>query len=166
MILGGSVYMPNARVYIHDAGRLTFEIGKRRDADGYAARIGEMTVSRLVAKQVIFTGNDPRVFIQFAHYLTASEIEKFRDQLVQPELKKLEEKLEEFLEEQGGSSEPPLSEIFVVDDVIFLQNINHLTLRSALKVSSSDVGQIGDAGVIVLKANAEAGLHKGRFSLT
>ena len=73
VVLGGSVWMPDGKVYIHDAGRLTFEIGKRRDAgnpDGTDSpeRIGEMIISRLVADEVIFTGDDSRVFIQFAHY--------------------------------------------------------------------------------------------------
>ena len=62
------------KVYIDWTNRLTFEIGKRRDADNpdgteSPERVGEMIISRLVAKELIFTGNDPKVFIQFAHYL-------------------------------------------------------------------------------------------------
>ena len=111
VVLGGSVYMPDGKVYIHDAGRLTFEIGKRRD-DG---RIGEMIISRLVADEVIFTGDDPRVFIQFAHYLDASDIEKFRKQLVTTEFKKLSDRTR-----VSDGEDNRLSKIFVVDDVFFL----------------------------------------------
>ena len=86
VVLGGSVYMPQGKVYIDWTGRLTFEIGKRRDAinpDSTESpeRVGEMIMSRLVAKELIFTGNDPKVFIQFAHYLTASDIAELRKQL-------------------------------------------------------------------------------------
>ena len=97
VVLGASVHMPTGKVYIHDAGRLTFEIGKRRDAvnpsgSSSPERVGEMIISRLVANQVIFTGDDPRVFMQFAHYLSASEIAEFRKQLVNTEFKKLSDR--------------------------------------------------------------------------
>ena len=83
------------KVYIDWTGRLTFEIGKRRDAenpDGTDSpeRIGEMIMSRLVAKELIFTGNDPKVFIQFAHYLDANDIAEFRKQLIPYNLSQLD----------------------------------------------------------------------------
>ena len=61
-------------IYIHDAGRLIFEIGKNpanTDNDN-------MIISTLRAHALVFTGDDPRVFIQFAEGLTADEITKFR----------------------------------------------------------------------------------------
>ena len=159
VVLGGSVYMPNGRVYIHDAGRLTFEIGKRRHADGSPERIGEMIISRLVADQLIFTGasDDPRVFIQFAHYLTASDIEKFRNQLAQNELVKLDAAT-------NNSDGTPLSRIFLVDDVFYNQNINLRTRTNLLKVASSGSSGIQDVGYIGLRG---LGIHgfNGHFTL-
>ncbi len=156
VVLGSSVYMPNGKVYIHDAGRLTFEIGKRRDAP--STRIGEMIISRLVADQVIFTGYDPRVFIQFAHYLDASDIEKFRKQLVNTEFKKLSDRT--WVSDGEGNR---LSKIFVVERVFFLDNINFLTRSSVLRVSSSGPGGIQNVGVIALEDTG--GLRKGEFGL-
>ena len=64
------------KVYIHDAGKLTFEIGKSSS--------NQMMISSLRAHQLIFMGQAPKVYIQFAHYLTAEEIVKFREQLAPP----------------------------------------------------------------------------------
>ncbi len=62
------------KVYIHDAGRLIFEIGK----DPASAANDNMIISTLRAEELIFTGDNPRVFIQFATDLTEDEIKKFR----------------------------------------------------------------------------------------
>ena len=158
VVLGGSVYIPDGKVYIHDAGRLTFEIGKRRDADGSPERIGEMIISRLVADEVIFTGDDPRVFIQFAHYLSASDIEKFRKQLVTTEFKKLSDRTW-----VSDGEDNRLSKIFVVNDVFFRDNVNFLTRSAVMKVSSSGPGGNQDVGVIALEDTG--GLRKGEFGL-
>ena len=158
VVLGGSVYMPDGKVYIHDTGRLTFEIGKRRDASGSPERIGEMIISRLVADEVIFTGDDPRVFMQFAHYLSASEIAEFRKQLVTTEFKKLSDRT--WVSDGEGNR---LSKIFVVNDVFFRDNVSFLTRGSVLRVSSSGSGGIQDVGVIALEDTG--GLRKGEFGL-
>ncbi len=179
VILGGSVWMPNGKVYIHDAGRLTFEIGKRRDADGSPDRVGEMIISRLVADQVIFAGGDPRVSIQFAHYLTDSEMEKFRGQLrydrTRGELGQSPPSgnLYDIDATLVGLGEPALSEIFVVNDVFILQNSKLIQFSSStLNVWSSGLGRFQGygandvkVGVIALKTNENGGLIKGRFRI-
>ena len=179
VILGGSVWMSNGKVYIHDAGRLTFEIGKRRDADGSPDRVGEMIISRLVADQVIFAGGDPRVSIQFAHYLTDSEMEKFRGQLrydrTRGELGQSPPSgnLYDIDATLVGLGEPALSEIFVVNDVFILQNSKLIQFSSStLKVWSSGPGRFQGygandvkVGVIALKTNENGGLIKGRFRI-
>ncbi len=159
VVLGGSVYMPMGKVYVHDAGRLTFEIGKRRDAVGSPERIGEMIISRLVADELIFTGDDPKVFIQFAHYLTASDIEEFRKQLVTTEFKKLSDKTW-----VSDGEENRLSKILVVDRVLYRDNVNLLTRGSVLRVSSSGSGGIQDVGRIALED--APGLRKGELRLS
>ena len=156
VVLGGSVWMPNGKVYIHDAGRLTFEIGKRRDAP--STRIGEMTISRLVADQVIFTGDNPRVFMQFAHYLSASDIAKFRNQLAQNELFKLDAAT-------NKSDGTPLSRIFLVNDVFYNQNISLRTRTNLLKVASSGSSGIQDVGYIGLRGLGIHGFINGYFTL-
>ena len=79
LVFAGQINMPqnNGRVYVHDAGRLTFEIGK-------SGSTGEMIIGTLRAHQLIFMGDDPKVFVQFAHDLTADDIAKFREQLAPP----------------------------------------------------------------------------------
>ena len=158
MVLGGSVYMPNGKVHIHDAGRLTFEIGKRRDA----GRIGEMIISRLVADQVIFNSanyEDSRVFIQFAHYLTESDIERFRKQLVHSELMKLDAATQA----SGGGLDAKVSRIFVVNKVLYDQGNDLSQHTSLLRVASSGPGGIRDVGRIALED--VNGLDKGSFGL-
>ena len=167
VVLGASVYMPNGKVYIHDAGRLTFEIGKRRDARNDLGRFslvqperrGEMIISRLVADELIFADDDPRVFIQFAHYLTASEIEKFRKDLATSELTKLDEKLR-----SRFPGERALSEILMVNKVLYDLGVDFLQRSSVLRVASSGPGGIRDVGIIALED--VAGLLKDHFRLT
>ena len=118
--------MPMGTVYIDWTGRLTFEIGKRRDADNpdgseSPERVGEMIMSRLVAKELIFTGNDPKVFIQFAHYLDASDIAEFRKQLNRYNLSQLDAAT---LTADGAGNE--LSKILKVDKVSYLAYFQEL----------------------------------------
>ena len=149
VVLGGSVYMPQGTVYVHDAGRLTFEIGKRRDASGSPERIGEMIISRLVAKELIFTDEDPRVFIQFAHYLTNNEIEKFRKQLVASELRKHDARTFAY-----AADDSPVSQILKLtnfrEGVFFAGTANYRQLSDWLKVFSQGPGGVQKVGRIWL----------------
>ena len=152
--------MPMGKVYVHTPGRLTFEIGKRREED---SRKGEMIISRLVAKELIFTGSNPRVFIQFAHYLDASYIEKFGIQLVPSNLSQLDAAT---LTADGAKNE--LSRILRVEKVSYLADFQkakgeepvdvteHVNI---LKVMSSGPSGIRLVGYITLKSdnNAEIG---------
>ena len=146
VVLGSSVYMPNGKVYIHDAGRLTFEIGKRREED---SRKGEMIISRLRANQLIFTDEDPRVFIQFAHYLTNNEIEKFRKQLVASELRKHDARTFAY-----AADDSPVSQILKLtnfrEGVFFAGTANYRQLSDWLKVFSQGPGGVQKVGRIWL----------------
>ena len=171
VVLGGSVYMPMGTVYVHTPGRLTFEIGKRRDADNpdnteSPERVGEMIISRLIAKELIFTGSEAKVFIQFAHYLTASDIEQFRKQLVPSRLSQLDAAT---LTLDGVGNE--LSRILTVEKVSYLadfqnakdppedpvditDHVNHM------KVMSSGPSGIRLVGHIIVKSGNNADIGK------
>ena len=171
VVLGGSVYMPTGKVYVHDfdGGRLTFEIGKRRDADNpdnaeSPERVGEMIISRLVAKELIFS-NHATVFIQFAHYLDASDIERFRTQLVPWNLSQLDATT---LSLDGAGNE--LSKILKVEKVSYLADyqkakdppedpVDITDYVSHMKVMSSGPSGIRLVGYIIVKSdnNAEIG---------
>ena len=169
MVLGGSVYMPAGTVYVHDAGRLTFEIGKRRDADNpdnteSPERVGEMIISRLVADELIFTGSNPRVFIQFAHYLSASDIKNFGIQLVPSNLSQLDAAT---LTADGANNE--LSRILRVEKVSYLADFQkakgeeHKPVDvtehvNNLNVMSSGTGGTRRVGYIILNT-----ADKGKF---
>ena len=90
--------------------------------------------------------------------LDASDIEKFRKQLVTTEFKKLSDRTS-----VSDGEDNRLSKIFVVDDVFFQHNINFLTRGSVLRVSSSGPGGIQNVGVIALEDTG--GLRKGEFGL-
>ena len=161
VVLGGSVYMPHGKVYIHDAGRLTFEIGKRRDADGtdhprprtYPDRIGEMIISRLTADQVIFTGDDPKVFIQFAHYLTRNDLQKFWGQLSFTNLTQIDNVRKSRTQNAGDEGDgSALSQIFKVNDVFYNTNVNLLSRHNiVLKVFSDGPSGTQQVGSITFK---------------
>ena len=180
VVLGGSVWMPQGTVYIHDAGRLTFEIGKRRDAgnpDGTDSpeRIGEMIISRLVAKELIFTGSNPRVFIQFAHYLSASDIKNFGIQLVPYNLSQLDAAT---LTLDGTITAGPftgvgneLSRILTVEKVSYLADFqkakgeNHDPVDVTEHVNNLNVMSSGPSGIrlvgyITLKSDNTADIGK------
>ena len=169
VILGSSVKVD--KVYVHDGGRLTFEIGKRRDAvnaghnPAQPHRIGEMIISRLMADQLIFMGNDPRVFIQFAHYLDASDIAKFKEQLVTSELAKLD-----VTTHANVGDDSPVSQLLKLTDftqgVFFGGSANLLTRGDWLIVSTQGPGGVQDIGRIYLVDNVPGfGEVKGRFRL-
>ena len=177
VVLGGSVYMPHGKVYIHDAGRLTFEIGKRRHADGtdhprprlYPDRIGEMIISRLTADQVIFTGDDPKVFIQFAHYLTRNDLQKFWGQLSFINLTQIDNVRKTRTNDGGDEGDgSALSQIFKVNDVFYNTNVNLLSRHNILLNVFSD-GPRGtkQVGSITLKEVPGEGnpLLKGQLRL-
>ena len=161
VVLGGSVYMPMGTVYVHDVdgGRLTFEIGKRRDAinpDSTESpeRVGEMIISRLVAKELIFTGSEARVFIQFAHYLSASDIAEFRIQLDRSNFAQLDATTQTL-----DGDDNRLSKILRVEKVSYLANyqkaknppedpvditdyVNHMKVMSSGRSGNQLVGHI------------------------
>ena len=162
VVLGGSVYMPMGKVYIDWTGRLTFEIGKRRDPDAMGNRMGEMIMSRLVAKELIFTGNDPKVFIQFAHYLTANDIAELRKQLNGYSLSQLDA-----ANADGAGNE--LSKILKVDKVLYLAYFQELRGEdpvditdyvSQLNVMSNGPSGTRRAGKIIVKSDNNADIGK------
>ena len=162
VVLGGSVYMPMGKVYVHTPGRLTFEIGKRREED---SRKGEMIISRLVAKELIFS-SQAMVFIQFAHYLDASDIERFRTQLVPKNLSQLDAAT---LSLDGAGNE--LSKILKVEKVSYLADfqkaknppedpVDITDYVSHMKVMSSGPSGIQLVGHIIVKSGNNADIGK------
>ena len=164
VVLGGSVYMPMGKVYVHDfdGGRLTFEIGKRREED---SRKGEMIISRLVAKELIFS-NHATVFIQFAHYLDASDIERFRTQLVPENLSQLDATT---LSLDGAGNE--LSKILKVEKISYLADyqkaknppedpVDITDYVNHMKVMSSGPSGIRLVGHIIVKSGNNADIGK------
>ena len=134
------------KVYIHDAGKLTFEIGKD-------SRNNRMMISSLRAHQIIFMGDDPKVYIQFAHYLTADDIARFREQLAPPFKAYI---LEVSRVQDPGDSTKMLTNILYRGNLYYSRESSFLRVMSVGPSGTREVGYINVAG-----AN-----NRGRFALT